>query len=273
MEISFEKFMELLRGYGTAMNAETYKNLQNHDGEGIQFCLEHGCAVMVENYAPDGYGIYIGVYQTLPDGDIALVTEEQIKKAKEYFRIYNNPEVHIKSGVVSNGPLPEKWDRLHGWRCYARKGKKYEADPRIKKLTFKDVPSIKAFFEPYLCSEDNYECAEAKTITWQADHFEKIADGANGCFYGFYEHDELCGVATTCCIKELNIVWLMDIFVASQHRKKGIGKALVLAALGQWPNNKWIYQASRDNMPSTALAKSLGFALEGAALTQVVKPD
>ena len=130
MEITFEKFMEQLRSYGTAVNAETYKNLLRYGGEGIQFGLEYGCAIMVEDYVPMGFGIYIGVYQTSPDGDIALATKEQIARAKEYFRIYNNPEVSIKSGVVSNGPLPEEWDRLHGWRCFACQGREYAANPR-----------------------------------------------------------------------------------------------------------------------------------------------
>ena len=41
---------------------------------------------------------------------------------------------------------------------------------------------------------------------------------------------------------------------------------LVEAALAKYPDKKWHYQAARDNAPSIALAKSLGFTLEGAGL-------
>ncbi len=274
MEITFEKFMELLRGYGTAVNAETYRSLLRYGGEGIQFSLEHGCAVMVEDYVQNGHGgIYIGVYPASPDGDIALATEEQIQKAKEYFNIYDDPEVYIKSAVVSSPRLPEKWNSLYGWRCFACQGREIAPNPHIRKLALKDALSIKALLEPYQRSKDVFESKEAKNLCGQADNFEEMTAG-NGCsYYGYYEGDELCGIASACSIEELKAAWLLDVFVASKHRNKGIGKALVSCALRQWPDRKWIYQSERDNVRSIALAESLGFTFEGAALEQSVKPD
>lgn len=271
MEITCEKFLELLSSYGTAVNSWEYEFIKKYGGGDDVFSLEHGCAVVVKDCVVDGKGnVYVDIYQTSPDADIALATAEQIEKSKEFFKRCADTNITVTLGVVSNGPLTEEWDKYHGWRIFARQGTEYPADPRVRVLTKSDVPDIKELCKPLLDSSDFFERVEARNFDSAADRFEEYDDHT---FYGFYDAEKLCGIASAKQISDLEIVQLADILVLSDYRKRGVGKALVKTALGKFPDKKWMYQAARDNAPSIALAKSLGFTLEGATLMQDVPKE
>jgi ribosomal protein S18 acetylase RimI-like enzyme len=51
-----------------------------------------------------------------------------------------------------------------------------------------------------------------------------------------------------------------------KFRGKGYGKALALAALAEYPDAKWLYVTHSENKQAIALARALGFTLEGVWL-------
>ena len=253
-----------------AVNINTYQALK-HFGydDDSKFMLIDDCAVMIEDFEKS---IYIGVYQTSPDSDISLATEHTIERAREYFNIYDNPEIYISSSVVTKGKPLGDWDRFYGWRNFARRGGEYPADTRVRELTAADMSAVKSLSESCKNSEDSYGKLEAETFAYQAEHFEQNkADGFR--YFGFYENGVLCGVASAVCYDEVGVAWLLDLLVSPNQRRKGVGSALVINALRDRKDALWVYQAARDNAPSIALANSLGFTFEGATLTQQVTKE
>lgn len=269
MEITCEKFLELICGYGLAVNVNTYQGLKHFGADGDEFMLIDDCAVMIEDFEKN---IYIGVYQTSSDSDIALATEHTIERAREYFNIYDNPNIYISSSVVTKGEPLGEWDKFYGWRSFARQGGEYPVDSKVRELTVEDMPVVKALSEYCKNCGDGFEKAEGETFSYQADHFD--INKANGLrYFGFYENGELCGVASAAYYDEVRVAWLLDLLVSPKHRRKGVGSALVINALREHEDALWVYQAARDNAPSIALAKSLGFEFEGATLTQQVTKE
>ena len=269
MEITYEKFLDLICGYGLAVNVNIYKSLKRFGPDGIKFMLIDDCAVMIEDFKEN---IYIGVYQTSPDSDISLATEHTIERAREYFNIYDNPNIYINSSVVTKGEPLGEWDKLHGWRNFVCQGGVYPVNTCVRELTAENMPAMKALSVSCQNSDNSFEKAEGENFAYQADHFDiSKSDGFH--YFGYYEDSELCGVASTMYFDEVGIAWLLDLLVSPNHRRKGVGSELVICALRERKNALWVYQAARDNAPSIALAKSLGFTFEGATLTQQVTKE
>ncbi len=84
--------------------------------------------------------------------------------------------------------------------------------------------------------------------------------------WGIFDEETLAGVATASYEPGIDLGWLKGIHIAPAYHQKGYGKRLVLTTLAEYPDKKWHYQVARDNAPSVALARSLGFTLEGAGL-------
>lgn len=268
-EITYEKFLDLICGYGLGVNVNTYQGLKRFGADDNKYMLVDDCAVMIEDFEKN---IYIGVYQTSPDSDIALATEHTIERAREYFTIYDNPKIYINSSVVTKGEPLGEWDEFYGFRNFVRQGGEYPSDPRVRELATEDMPAVKALGESCQNSEDHFEKLEAETFVYQADNFDDYrAEGFR--YFGFYEGGELCGVATAVYYGEVGVAWLLDLLVSPKHRRQGVGSAIVIGALRERTDAMWVYQAARDNAPSIALAKSLGFTFEGATLTQRVTKE
>ncbi|MBQ7931303.1 MAG: GNAT family N-acetyltransferase [Clostridia bacterium] len=138
-------------------------------------------------------------------------------------------------------------------------------DPRVRELFEDNTGKIRSAFEPFLADDTDFGRQEAKKLSVVEYDWIKQQDPHYGLF-GIFDGDTLCGTADVTYDEDLNLAWLRDVYILPAYRHRGYGKALVEAALAKYPDKKWHYQAARDNAPSIALAKSLGFTLEGAGL-------
>ena len=266
-EITYEQAKEHLCSYGTAVHCEVFRQYKKwHDSDHSKFFLDRGCVIMEDEYDYNGrHYIDYKVHQCAPDGEIDAVAGEEKRKCLEHAAKYENPTAWVVKFVVSNGELTPEQNQFYGWRNYARMGHPVTPDPRVREMTGDDIPMVKAACEPWLEGDTNWSRQLAKDF-YDMDYSFQAEFQENYGLYGIFDGDTLCGMANATYDPDLDLAWLLDIFVLPPHRGKGYGKALVEAALAKYPDKKWHYQAARDNAPSIALAKSLGFTLEGAGL-------
>lgn len=269
-QITFEEAKRHICSYGTAVHCEMFRNYRRwysgDDPASALFHYDRGC-VIIESESDYNSQHYIDyrIHQCAPDAEIDAVTEEWREKCLRIAEKYENPVKWVIEFYVSNGELTEEKNRYYGWRNYARQGHAVEKDPRVRVLGENDMDMVRAACEPYLENDTNWGRQLAKDFhtldyAWLTDYNAPFG------FYGIFDGDTLCGMATATYDEDLNLAWLLDIYVRPDHRGKGYGKALVRTALADYPDKKWHYQAARDNDLSAALAKSLGFTLEGAGL-------
>ena len=271
IRISCEKFSDIISGYGLEVNISTYKALKQYGAVCRTFEIVDDCAVMTEDYEKNGSAVFITVYPINNDSNVALVTEKELEWAKHYYSIYDDPAVFVNTAVVTNDPLSEEWDALLGWRSFARRGGAFEKDPHVREVRREDIPSLKAFLEPYSKSDDRYAEVAENLLSQLDNDFDR--PDRKYKFFGFFEEREPVGVTSMISFNEVGVSWLLDIFVSRSHRRRGIGRALVKSALCERADHIWVYQAAKGNMPSIALAKSLGFEFQGATLCQFVIKD
>lgn len=266
--ITFEQASKHLCSYGTAVHCEVFRNYRKwHDeNDRKQFFFDRGCVIVTEEYDyNDRHWILYNVHQCAPDAAIEEAAEACRQECLNKADAYENPRTWVCQFYVSNGELTEEKNRFYGWRNYARQGYHVQRDPRVRALTEEDVPMIKAACDPYLDYDTDFGMQLAKAFfeldySWLKDFMAPFG------LYGIFDGGTLCGITDATFDRDLNLAWLLDIYVLPPYRGKGYGKALVEAALADHPDVKWHYQAARDNHPSIALAKSLGFTLEGAGL-------
>lgn len=265
-EITLEQLLENLRNYGTAVHCEMYGNYKHwysYDDISAKFFYDRGCTIVVDEYEYNGkYHIYRKIHQTSPDADIDAVTVEWKAKAMEYAKNFENPEIWIFAFTVSNGELPPEKDKFYGWRNFSRKGKKYSVDKRVRELTLADSEIIKSACTPSLENDSLFgkQLAEA-FLNYDFEYW----NGKRRIF-GIFDEDSLVGMASFLHEEQLDLAWICELFVVSDHRRKSFGRELVLKILSDYPDIKWHYQVAKQNKESIDFAKSLGFTLEGAGL-------
>ena len=271
--ITFEEAKRHICSYGTAVHCEMFRNYRAiYSNDKIRakfhafFRYERGCVIMEEEYNQDGRrNFFYRIHQCSPDAEIDAVTEDWrtlcLKNAAEY----EDPVCRIIQFYISNGELTEEKNQYHGFRNYARMGYAARKDPRVRELNEADMGVIQAVCEPYLENDIGFGRIEAGKFAELEYDWMKEQDPYFR-LYGIFDSGSLCGMATTIYDEDLDLAWLEEIFILPAHRGKGCGKALVETALADYPAKKWHYQVDRDNERSVALAKSLGFTLEGAGL-------
>lgn len=265
-EITYEQAKAYLCAYGTGVHCEIFRQYKRWQDDTCRFYFDRGCVISADEYDyKERHHLYYKIHQCAPDAEIDAVAEEWKEKCLTESAKYENPDRWVAKFVVSNGELTPEQNQFYGWRNYARQGYAVTPDPRVRKLDENDMPTVKAACEPCLEGDTNWSRQLAKDFyemdyKWQADCMAPYG------LYGIFEGDTLCGMANATYDSDLDLAWLLDIFVLPPYRGKGYGKALVENALAGYPCKKWHYQAARDNAPSVALAKSLGFTLEGAGL-------
>ncbi|MBQ5991277.1 MAG: GNAT family N-acetyltransferase [Clostridia bacterium] len=73
-----------------------------------------------------------------------------------------------------------------------------------------------------------------------------------------YEDGRLIGIVR-CVGDGETIVWIQDVLVHPAYRRRGVGRALILAVLERYPKVRQIELATDDTPETTAFYKSLGF--------------
>lgn len=263
--ITLDRLLFLLSQYGTAVHCEMYNYYRCYfDGGTPGLYYERGCAVTEEEYDYNGRRTFsYNIHQVSPDADIEAVAAEWKAKCEERAKNYENPVKWVVMFFVSNGALTPEWDKCLGWRNYSRAGGQTDCDERVRRLTDADAEIIRELCLP--CSENDTAFGRQLANTFLNLDFEDLRR-ENISLLGIFDGGSLVGLADSSYAIGLKLAWLRNIFIAPDHRKMGYGKALAASALSGYPDVKWHYQAAKHNAESVALAKSLGFSLEGAGL-------
>lgn len=267
-EIGFERFLELLRGYSSALNCENYMSLiEEGDNTRTRYFYGRQCAISQWIFE---YGkktnVYIDIFETSSDADTDSVIEYWVARCKNLEKEFACPSIQLNAYIVCN-TVPKNLEDNIGSRVYTRLGWRFPTDERVKQLSSNDFEAVKLLCNIENSNDTNYGVRLSSSILGS---FEEIVINGNNIYsdedrcYGIFEGGELCGAAICAYIEPLNIALLATVFISNMHRKKGLAKSLVGNALSRYPNAKWVYQVDKDNYPSVALAKSLGFSLEGA---------
>ena len=267
IEITPKQLLEYLEQYGTSVHCEMYINYKQWYFGDVQlrakFYYDRGCAIVVEEYEHEGkHHIRRSIHQTTPDADIDAVTEKWRVEAVDYAKKFENPEITLLAFTVSNGELPPEKDRFFGWRNYSRSGGKYTTDEYVRELTIKDSEIIQSACKASMENDSRWGKQAADDFL----NYDFEYNSGKSRIYGIFNENILVGMAEISHEEPLGLAWLKDILIIQSHRRKGFGKKLLLTILSDYPNIKWHYQAAKQNVESVALAKSLGFTLEGAGL-------
>ncbi len=268
-KITYQEFLRHLEAYGTAVHCELYANCYSRcsvqDQSEYPCYFDRGCVIDVNDRETPGEPLWIwrSVHQVTSDAEIEAVVADQMADARRCAEGHEKVSLNVIGFTVTNGDLTPEQNTHYGWRNFAREGYAAERDPAVRRLTEDDLPAVKA-----MCA---LSLAEDGDTNWgrmlaQDFHDYAIADYPDDALWGIFDGDTLAGVATASYEKGIDLGWLKGIHIAPAYRQKGFGKRLVLSALADYPDKKWHYQVARDNAPSVALARSLGFTLEGAAL-------
>ena len=270
--ITYTEFIRRLTEYGCAVHCEMYTNLYTRcyspeePGE-CTYSYDRGCVIRSEDYDYGGKRwICRYIHQVQPDAEIDAVGQEQLANAREYAKQFDAVFMNVIAFTVSNGDLPPEKDCFFGWRNYVRMGEAVIPDGRVRLLTDTpaDVQAIRACCAPSLTENGDTVWGRMEAESFAEYDFE---GAGNRKLYGIFADGVLAGMADSVCVEALGLAWLMNIYITPAYRRRGFGQALVLTALSAYPDRKWHYQAARDNTPSAALARSLGFTLEGAGLS------
>ncbi len=267
-QITYTAFLRYLEAYGTAVHCELYANnyTRYHEGGDAEDCYfyDRGCAVKIDDFEYEGkYWFWRAVHQVSPDAEIEAVAAEQLLDVEAQKAAYPSHTVNVIAFTVTNGDLTPAQNAHYGWRNFTRMGYPVTPDPAARVLNEADLPAIKAACAPSLI--DGGDTSWGKQLANDFNSHE--CDRHPGeTVWGIFAGDTLVGIATVSYEPGIDLAWLRDVFVLPAYRGKGFGKRLVLSALAAYPDKKWHYQAARDNAPSIALARSLGFTLEGAGL-------
>lgn len=266
-------FSDRRRAVSGALDFTMMYAIQEGEAADLAVYESDGCLVFVDDHDIEGKRfLNRTLYPMTPDADpvgLALRLE-----AEEKGTLAPGVVVTVPEGEDSLG---EELDRLPGWRQFVRVGQRFTETPRdcridgrtIRALTPDDREALSAF-----CSV-NDPSPYAKNVY---ENFLRIfEEGINpyrreGCCLGAWDGDTLTGAVDTFSFnmgrfqKRAPTAFVADLAVAPAYRRRGIGRALIKAALSLYPEEWYAYQAARGNEPSMAAARSAGFSFLGAML-------
>lgn len=255
-QIPFSEFYSLVLKRYPALIADWDYSLWSDSDDFITCYLTGGCAAFwfVNDY---NNSVTCNVHEIESGADYSAV-------CREFYERLKAEDCKGRSlNLFHNGELSEELDKFNGWRVFVREPAELPAAPdyEIAELTRDDAEELKK-----LCDVQN----DTRFGRMESDSFRKFnfdwAEQKGIHLLGCRIDGRLAGVADWSRVESSGIGFLRSILVSPNFRSRGVGKALVLAAVKNLPESIWAYQASRDNLPSIALAKSCGFRFAGAPL-------
>lgn len=109
-------------------------------------------------------------------------------------------------------------------------------------------------------------------LEWAVD----VIQNSRATFLGAFEHAELLGSVGVQPDDEDRGVNISSLVVAPAHQRRGVGRALLAAAIAASPRTEVTVQTSAKNSPALALYAEFGFAeykrwVEGSEPVELVK--
>lgn len=264
LEIPKTKALEYLAGYGSAVHCVQYRDYKWWYGDDTiaKFYYDRGCVIVDGESGNEGqHEFHCFIHHVAPDAEINAVTAEWKQLLTERAGKVENSRIVLVVYYVSNGELPPEREQYSGVRNYARMGKTVMFDSCVRELTQDDAELLYSTCKPYT-ENDAYFGRQEAEIFIETDYILNNEWKA----FGIFDGERLAGAITRAYVQELDLVWLVDLYILPEYRGRGFGKALVRSALSEFPDKKWYYHTLRDNKASRALANALGFTLEGAEL-------
>lgn len=263
-EVTRMEVLEYLAGYGTAVHCARHREYKwfYEDNQTVKFYYDCGCVIVSEEPKVEGHHEFqCCIHHVSPDAEVDAVTQEWRQLLTERAGKVENSRILLVVYYVSNGELPPEKERYPGVRNYARMGERVAYDSRVREMTRDDAELLYNACKPYTENDTYFGKQEAEIFI----ETEYILNNEWKAF-GIFDGERLVGAVTCRYVEELDLVWLIDLYIVPEYRGRGYAKALVQSALSEFPDKKWYYHTLRDNTESKALANALGFTLEGAEL-------
>lgn len=267
-EITLTELLTLLESHHPAVHCESYllyKLNYCRPGAPVRCYLTDGCAVF-HNESDRRGTHYIECNLHEVDGGCDYIAAYNACEAMTAVEMMKYEACERRITLCHAGEIPPAFDEFPGTYRFTRISETFPSDPHVRPLTKKDAAVINALCDPANLPDDTwFGQNEAHTFrncfrSWEyADGYVKLL--------GYFDNGRLLGIASYGIEDMFNLrCVLRDIFVSPDGRGRGIGKALVRAAMSAAPGKEWLYQSYRANPHSIALAESLGFTLAGAKL-------
>jgi N-alpha-acetyltransferase 10/11 len=139
-------------------------------------------------------------------------------------------------------------------------GRLLSAPLRIRPLTRSDAAEIAAAYHASYPGDWTIEDAAGDVERWFAGHHGRLVPPAS---LGWFEDGRLLGAVVTVTNAPSpdtpQGAFVIDLFVLPSERRRGIGRALMLAAMAASPGTSIGLRVEEDNTAARALYGALGF--------------
>lgn len=268
-EITLNELLGYLEAYHPAVHCESYliykMNYRFPDCP-VKCYFTDGCAVFHNEFDYGGkHYIECNIHEVSDDCD--FMEAYKACETLTAIEMVKHDSCERQLTLCRCGTIPPALDDFPGTYRFTCMGENFPSDPHVRVLTKKDYADIRAMCDPSNLPDDTwFGRSEAHTFFRCFDNWE-YSDGYVKLL-GYRDDDgTLLGIASWGMQDDFNLCCVLrDIFVSPDGRGKGVGKALVRAAMANAPEKEWLYQSDRANKHSIALAESLGFTLAGTKL-------
>lgn len=166
--------------------------------------------------------------------------------------------------VCVPGKLPEKWIGTEGVKYYSIPGTTGETDAHIRELD--DIAPLDRMAEDFssLTKEEpgggrEYARMLVNDMTFSIE--DRVNTGETDYrILGWWDGDTLAGAVST---KRSDVILICNLYVLPRYRRRGIGRALLHAALTLYPGKTYAYSHVWENENSGKTAISAGFVPAG----------
>jgi hypothetical protein len=95
------------------------------------------------------------------------------------------------------------------------------------------------------------------------DEFQNIMNNPQKHILGIFDSDILAGVITFNNRNNGELIFISNVFVPYNYRKRGYTTRLIKAATAMYPDIRYVYSCGTYNFVSAASAKSAGYTFDG----------